>query len=147
LNQFYRQKAAFMANEFAYPEQITEVIRSLSQAWREKQFDRLEPLFAETVVFQDSEGHRLLEGKEACIQSYRDFMGIAKVLSYEEDEPDIISLAGFVIATYGWQIDYEMNGSNLHDEGRDWLALAKQDGAWQINWRLSIIQPPVPLDP
>jgi ketosteroid isomerase-like protein len=131
-----------MGNELADTDQITGVIRSLSQAWRERQFDRLEPLFAEAIVFQDSEGHRLLEGKAACIQSYRDFMGVAKVLGYEEDEPDLIPFAGFVIATYRWHIDYEMNGSKLHDEGCDWLALAKQDRTWRINWRLSLTLPP-----
>jgi ketosteroid isomerase-like protein len=138
LNQFYQQKAAFM--EKADPDRITGVIRSLSLAWRESQFDRLEPLFAETVVFQNSKGDRQVEGKEACIQSYRDFMGIAKVLGYEEEEPDIIPFAGFVIANYRWQIDYGMNGGTFHDEGRDWLALTKQDGAWRINWRLSLTE-------
>jgi ketosteroid isomerase-like protein len=127
-----------MENGLADPDQITGVIRSLSQAWRERQFDRLEPLFAETVIFQDSKGHRLLEGKAACIQSYRDFMGIAKVLGYEEDEPDIIPFAGFGTANYAWRIHYEMNGGQSHDEGRDWLALMQQEGTWKICWRLSL---------
>jgi ketosteroid isomerase-like protein len=142
LNQFYQRKAAFMENELADPNQITDVIRSLSQAWRERQFDRLEPLFADAIVFQDSKGHRLLEGKAACIQSYREFMGIAKVLAYDEEESDLLRFAGFVMANYGWRIDYEMNGGKFHDEGRDWLALAKKDGAWRIHWRLSLTLPP-----
>jgi hypothetical protein len=137
LNQFY-----LMGNELADPDQITGVTKSLSLAWQQRQFDQLEPLFAAGVVFQDSKGDRLLEGREACIQSYRDFMGIATVLGYKEEEPDIIPFAGFVMATYGWQIDYEIHGSNVHDEGRDWLALSKQDGAWRINWRLSLSLPP-----
>ena len=49
-------------------EQIAGLVRSLNLAWREKQFDRLEPFFAETVVFQDSTGHRLVDGKIACIR-------------------------------------------------------------------------------
>lgn len=114
LNQFYQQKV--MGNELPDSDQITGVIKSLGLAWRESQFDCLEPLSATGVVFQDSKGDRLLEGKEACIQSYRDFMGIAKVLDYKEEEPGIIPFAGFVMATYGWQIDYEINGSNSHDE-------------------------------
>jgi hypothetical protein len=40
-------------------EQIAGLVKSLNLAWREKQFDRLEPFFAETVVVQDSAGHRL----------------------------------------------------------------------------------------
>jgi len=127
-----------MAIELADVEQITGVIESLSLAWREGQFDRLEPIFAENAVFQNSEGHRLVEGKAACIQSYRDFMGVAKMLAYDEEEPDLIPFAGFVMANYGWRIDYEMNGTNFHDEGRDWLALEKQDGGWRINWRLTL---------
>ena len=131
-----------MENELAENDQIIGVIKSLSVAWREKQFDSLGPLFAESVVFQDPEGHRIVEGKGACVQSYRDFMGIAKVLAYEEDEPDLISFVGFVMANYGWRIDYEMSGANFHHEGRDWLALEKQDGSWRINWRLSLTRPP-----
>jgi hypothetical protein len=118
--------------------QVIQVIKSMSQSWQEKQFDRLETLFAETIVFQDSEGHRLAEGKSACIQSYRDFMAIAKVVVYEEEEPDLIPLNGLVMANYGWQIDYEMDGANFHDQGRDWLALAKLEGVWLISWRLSL---------
>jgi hypothetical protein len=131
-----------MENELAENDQIIGVIKSLSLAWRERQFDILDPLFAETAVFQDLEGQRLAEGKRACIQSYRDFMGIAKVLNYDEEEPDLLPFAGFVMANYGWRIDYEMNGAKFHDEGRDWLALEKQDGAWRVNWRLSLMQPP-----
>jgi ketosteroid isomerase-like protein len=131
-----------MENELAESHQIIGVIKLLSLAWREKQFDRLESLFAETVVFQDLEGHRLAEGKRACIDSYRDFMGIAKVLAYDETELDLLPFAGFVMASYGWRIDYEMNGANFHDEGRDWLALQKQNGAWRINWRLSLTLTP-----
>jgi ketosteroid isomerase-like protein len=118
--------------------QIAGLIKSLNSAWREKQFDRLEPLFAETVVVQNSEGHRLVEGKAACIQSYRDFMAIAKVLAYEEEEPDIILGSRSAIANYGWRIEYDMNGTNFDDKGRDWLAFEKQDGTWRVVWRLLI---------
>jgi hypothetical protein len=97
-------------------DQIVRVIKSLGQSWREKQFGRLETLFVETVVFQDAEGHRIVEGKSDCIQSYRDFMEIAKVLTYEEEEPDLVPLGGFVMANYGWQIDYEMEGASFHDK-------------------------------
>jgi hypothetical protein len=83
----------------------------------------LDPLFAEAVVLQDSEGRRLVYGKTAIIQSYRDFMEIAQVLAYEEEEPDIILRPGFAVASYGWRIRYEMNGTNFDDKGRDWLAL------------------------
>jgi ketosteroid isomerase-like protein len=118
--------------------QIAGLIKSLNLAWREKQFDRLEPFFAETVVVQNSEGHRLVEGKAASIQSYRDFMAIAKVLAYEEEEPDIILGSRSAIASYGWRIEYDMNGTNFDDKGRDWLALEKQDGTWRVVWRLLI---------
>jgi ketosteroid isomerase-like protein len=119
-------------------DQISGLIKSLSAAWRENQFDRLDPLFDDKVVFQDSEGHRLAEGKAACIQSYRDFIAIAKVLSYEEESPDMVWVAGVTIANYRWRIDYEMNGTNFHDEGRDWLALEKQGGTWRVTWRLMV---------
>ena len=133
-----------MKTQFPDNEQIAGLIKSLNLAWREKQFDRLEPLFAGTVVVQDSEGHRMVEGKTACIQSYRDFMEIAKVLAYEEEEPDIIFGSGSAIASYGWRIKYEMNGASFDDKGRDWLALEKQDGTWCILWRLvqASAQPP-----
>jgi hypothetical protein len=131
-----------MENQLTENDQIIGVIKSLSVAWREKRFDSLGPWFAEGVIFQDSKGSRIAEGKEACVQSYRDFMGIAKVLAYEEEKPDLIPFGGFVMASYGWRIDYEMNGANFHDEGRDWLALEKQEGFWRISWRLSHTQTP-----
>jgi hypothetical protein len=119
-------------------EQIAGLVKSLNLAWREKEFDRLEPFFAETVVVQDSAGHRLVDGKLACIQSYRDFMEIAKVLAYEEEKPGIIFGSGFAIATYGWRIEYEINGANFNDKGRDWLAVEKQNGIWRVVWRLLV---------
>jgi|HubBroStandDraft_2_1064218.scaffolds.fasta_scaffold1183513_1 ketosteroid isomerase-like protein len=125
-------------------EQIAGLIKSLNLAWRQKQFDRLDPLFAETVVLQDSEGRRLVDGKTACIQSYRDFMEIAQVLAYEEEEPDIILRPGFAVASYGWRIQYEMNGNNFDDKGRDWLALENQDGSWRVVWRLLVQAAPPP---
>ena len=125
-----------MENETLDYDQIATLIRSLSVAWREKQFDRVAAFFSETVVFQDTEGHRLAEGKTACIQSYRDFMENAAVLSYNEESPDVVRTSGIAIANYRWRIDYQMNAASFHDEGRDWLALEKQDGDWRIIWRL-----------
>jgi hypothetical protein len=85
-----------------------------------------------------------VDGKTACIQSYRDFMEIAQVLAYEEEEPDIILRPGFAVASYGWRIQYEMNGNNFDDKGRDWLALENQDGSWRVVWRLLVQAAPPP---
>jgi len=127
-----------MENDTLDDDQIAGLIRSLSQAWREKQFDRLDALFNEGVIFQDSDGHRLAEGKEACVYSYRDFMAIATVVNYEEEPPDVMHVSGTTIANYHWRIDYQMNGTDFHDEGRDWLAFEKRDVTWRISWRLTV---------
>jgi hypothetical protein len=59
----------------------------------------------------------------------------------EEEEPDIIFGSGFAIASYGWQIEYEMDGVNFNDKGRDWLAVEKQNGTWRVVWRLLVQAP------
>ena len=57
----------------------------------------------------------------------------------------MIWLAGVTVANYRWRIDYEMNGTKFHDEGRDWLALEKQGGTGRITSRLMVPAAAQPL--
>lgn len=74
-------------------------------------------------------------GKEACIQSYIDFLGSAVVHRCVLDEPEIDIAGDTAVAVYGWQMTYETEGQTYEEAGSDILALARFDTGWLITWR------------
>jgi hypothetical protein len=74
-------------------------------------------------------------GKDACIQSYIDFLNSAIVHRCTLETPEIDLAGDTAMAVYGWEMTYEMEGQTFEESGSDILALARLDTGWLITWR------------
>ncbi len=111
----------------------------MNRAWLEGPIEELpaalDACFHPAMVIRGGDLQVNGAGKEACIQSYIDFLGSAVVHRCVLDEPEIDIAGDTAVAVYGWQMTYETEGQTYEEAGSDILALARFDTGWLITWR------------
>ncbi len=121
-------------------QQIRELIRAMNDAWLKGPAAeipaRLAPCFHENAVIRGADLEAVASGRDACIQSYVDFVGQAVIRECTLDEPEIDLAGGTATAVYHWEMTYELGGEQYSEAGADVLVLARTDGRWLVTWRL-----------
>jgi hypothetical protein len=118
---------------------ISDLIDRMNRAWLEGAIEdlpaALDGCFHPAMVIRGGDLQVNAAGKEACIQSYLDFLGSADVHRCMIDAPEIDLAGDTAMAVYGWEMTYESEGQTYEEAGSDILALARSDGGWLITWR------------
>jgi hypothetical protein len=118
---------------------IRAVIERMNRAWLEGTIEdlpaALDECFHPAMKIRGGDLQVHGAGKDACIQSYLDFLDDA-VIHRCVIEPAEIDVAGdTAMAIYGWEMTYETEGQTYTESGSDILALGRFDGRWLITWR------------
>ncbi len=93
-------------------------------------------LFHDRAVIVDSTHQRLSLGRDACVESYRQFVTAAKVEEYGEGEPTIDVFGAAAVVVYPFTIRYELNQHTYSETGSDCLVLERGGAAgWVVVWR------------
>jgi len=79
------------------------------------------------------------QGRDACVTSYEDFCEQANILDLKLNNPLIDVFDNTAIATYSYEITYEMGGERFNDTGRDVFVFVRENGRWQAAWRTMIM--------
>ena len=120
-------------------QEILELIEQLNYAWVKGSPEQLSSFFREDIAMVHPDFIHRTEGREACIASYVDFCSQAKVNDFKLGETSIDVIGHTAIATYSYEISYEMGGELFKDTGRDLFVFIREDGRWQAVWRTMII--------
>jgi ketosteroid isomerase-like protein len=118
---------------------ITALLQDMTHAWRTGEYEGLVRLFHPHMViaapglFEDR-----VVGREACIQTYRDFGERARITDYHEEEPWIGIWGPTATASYSWVMAWDDEDGASAAAGRDVLALNKGEDGWRIVGRLMI---------
>src|SRR5436305_4778139 len=119
---------------------IRTLVERLNQAWLAGRYDELEPLFHPTAVLVGPGFTGRVEGRAACVQSYRDFGAAAKVEAFEIGDLMIEAWGAAAVVSCPFAITYQLNDVRYEERGRDLLVLVNEDGAWRIAWRTLIVE-------
>jgi len=119
-------------------EKVHRLIREMNQAWIEGRLSDLNPIFDERVVAVPPGGASRVEGREAMVDSFRQFLEIAKVHDYKVTDTGVEVFETTAVATFSFAISYELNGERYDETGWEILVLAKRDETWRIVWRTQI---------
>ena len=118
---------------------IRELIDRMNRAWLEGPIEELpaalDACFHPAMVIRGGDLQVNGAGKQACIQSYIDFLGSAVVHRCMIDAPEIDIAGDTAMAVYGWEMTYETEGQTYEEAGSDILALARCESGWLITWR------------
>jgi Domain of unknown function (DUF4440) len=124
------------------PHDIEAWIRAYDQLWLDSKFDGLQEFLAENVAFVAPNGTRI-SGATAAIESYREFLKFAQVLSYATSGYQFTSAPGIVVAEYTWHMDWQAQGATHSDSGREILVIQDSGAGLRILWRTQIpLAPP-----
>ena len=120
-------------------EEIRLLLNKINDAWLkgppEKLAEALSDCFHDGIVIKGPGFQAMGRGKEPCVKSYVDFVRQARVRSCTLSEPEIDHFGDTAIATYSWEMTYELDGHEYHDSGHDLFVLSRVEGRWLAVWR------------
>jgi ketosteroid isomerase-like protein len=115
--------------------EIRDVLLRINQAWLHGDVDDLRPLFHENVLVMPPGELARVRGREPCVQSYREFVQTARVRDYVEHDLAIDVFGDTAVATYRFDITYEINGKSSSETGIDLFVFSRIDDSWRAVFR------------
>lgn len=121
-------------------EEVWELVQRMNDAWAKPgATEDLASFFREDIVMVNPDFANRTEGRDACVASYEAFCTQAAILDFKISNPGIDVFADTAIATYSYEIAYEMGGERFNDTGRDIFVFVRENGQWLAVWRTMII--------
>jgi hypothetical protein len=124
---------------------IGDLLQHITSAWREARYDDLLDAFHPRIVFSAPGFQARLEGREACIESYREFVERATVTEYVQSEPRIDTWSGTAVASCQWRMTWAAAGSTHSESGHDvfvFTRAADSPRGWRAVWRTIVVGAP-----
>ena len=116
-------------------ESIRAVLAALTAAWRTGHTKDIAALLHPSVVFVRPGFTGRAEGRAACVATYEEFLSAALVLRYEEAEPSVDVFGDTAVASFHWEMAWEIRGQRSEEAGHDLYVLVRTEGRWLIAWR------------
>ncbi|HEX8037485.1 MAG TPA: nuclear transport factor 2 family protein [Ktedonobacterales bacterium] len=121
-------------------EEIAGIVGAINAAWVHGNAGEMAEYLDEGMVIVQPGFEEQVVGREACVESYREFASHAAIRQYDEGEVTVDVRGDTAIASYRYAIEYEMDGETYHDAGHDVFVLMRGDGGWHAVWRTLIPQ-------
>jgi hypothetical protein len=111
-------------------EEVWKTVRDLNDAWTKGNPDDLKKYFHEEMVAITPTDIKRREGREACIQDWKEFSKVAKIHKWKESDPKIQIYGQTAIVTYYFELSFEREGRVIDFGGRDMYVFVKEDNRW-----------------
>ena len=125
-------------------EEITRILKEINRAWTSGKAGELDQYFHEDMIIAQPDFGVRGEGKNACVNSYREFAGMANIQGFKESDHVVLVWGDTAVASYKFEIEYELDGQAHQDSGYDLFVFARQDGTWLAAWRTILPVPDTP---
>jgi ketosteroid isomerase-like protein len=125
-------------------EEITRILKEINRAWTRGRADELDQYFHEDMIIAQPGFGVRGEGKNACVVSYREFAGMASIQDLKESQYVVLVWGDTAVASYKFEIEYELDGQAHQDSGYDLFVFTRQDGTWLAAWRTILPVPDMP---
>ncbi len=123
---------------------IRRLLKNINQAWTGGHPERLDHYFHEQMIIAQPGAGVLGRGRKACVDSYRRFTGQAVIRKVKESDHHIEVWGDTAVASYRFEIDYQMGGQEHHDSGVDLFVFTRQNSKWLAVWRTILPLPERP---
>jgi predicted lipid-binding transport protein (Tim44 family) len=114
---------------------VRQMVRNINQAWLMERFEELEQYLHPEAIFVQPRFAGRLEGRAACIASYRDFAAQAQVREYRDGTPTVDVFGNTAVASYPFHILYELAGETYRENGYDTFVFTRDEEGWRAVWR------------
>ena len=116
-------------------QEVWQVIQAINDAWLKGHAEDLIDYFHDDMVIVTPDGKEQGRGKVVCIESYKGFSSMAIIKMFKDRDPAILVYGDTAIASYTYEMTYEMNNESFNDIGRDMYVLNREGGKWLVVWR------------
>ena len=120
-------------------QQIIELVHRMNDAWVSGNPEALATIFREDIVMVHPDFVQRTRGRDACVASYADFCTHAAIHNFKVTDLAVDVFGDTAVATYYYDIAYEMGGERFEDKGRDIFVFERSTGVWQAAWRTMIV--------
>ncbi|MEK6410581.1 MAG: nuclear transport factor 2 family protein [Acidobacteriota bacterium] len=122
--------------------EIRELIKGMNNAWAMGHPEDIGSFFREDIVMVLPGFQQRTGGREACVASYVDFCNQAAIAGLTLGEISVDVFGDTAVASYGYEISYELGGERFNDKGRDIIVFVRGSDGWQAVWRTMIVTQP-----
>lgn len=124
-------------NESTIPKtkEIEGFIEGLNDCWLNDKLENMEMFFHKQVVLLQPGTNKKVIGREAMIESYRDFVESSEVSDFRTKDLTIDVFEDTAIVFYTFRIKYRVETTNYDEDGSEILILHRHNERWLIVWR------------
>lgn len=124
--------------------EIRELLRTINDSWVSNKPEEvskvLSDCFHQDMVIKGCDLKTMAKGRDACVLSYVGFIKEAQISAFSQDKPDIQVTGDTAIATYGWTIQYKLEGKEYTEPGHDVFVFQRTNGKWLAIWRAMLTE-------
>jgi ketosteroid isomerase-like protein len=117
-------------NQEADQREVIAFIKALNACWTKGNVEQLRSYIHADMVAITPMDRNILQGRNACLASWKKFTEMAKIFSWEEKDIQVRLFADTAIVTYYYDMLIEMGGNELALSGRDMFTLIREGGRW-----------------
>jgi hypothetical protein len=120
--------------------EVAIALRRLSESWRNRRYDELRDCFHDSVVMAAPGFSGRADGRDAVVESYREFMDRSTLDSYSEAPPTIEAFENTAIVHYRWEMVWTSGGKQDRASGHDLFVFVRESGSgrWKAVWRTMV---------
>lgn len=122
----------------AMSDDLIAFTKRMDRCWMERRFRDLAAHIADDVVVVAPGGMHRIEGLDASIESYREFMSRCEVRRFEAYNHFVTERGAAAVVEYEWDMVWSDQGADHEAKGREILALARRDEGWRVVWRTQL---------
>ena len=112
--------------------EVWHIVQQLNKAWTTGNPEALKDFFHRDMVAITATDRLRLEGKEACIASWKAFSDAAKIHYWKEIDPKIRLYGDTAVVTYYFDMSFDMGGQSITMGGRDMFVMVREEGKWWV---------------
>lgn len=115
--------------------EIEALIERLNDCWLNDKLENMDMFFHKQVVMLQPGTNKKMIGREAMIESYREFVESSKVSDFRTKDMAIDIFEDTAIVFYTFGIKYRVETTNYDEIGSEILVLNRHNDRWVIVWR------------
>ncbi len=114
---------------------VRHLVQRINELWLSKRYNEIGELLSRHAVIAPPGFEGRIHGRDAYVQSYRDYDQAATTHEFLPGEPEIDIVDDVAIAVCPFFVAYELAGKAFRENGSDLLVLSKSTGEWRVVWR------------
>jgi ketosteroid isomerase-like protein len=111
-------------------------VTEMDRCWLERRFGDLAAYLADDVVIVANDGKHRVRGREAAVESYREFMSRSVVDRFQASGYIVTERGSAAVVEYRWDMAWDDQGTKHEAAGREILVLSRSEDGWRVIWRM-----------